>query len=314
MSKRDYQVSVIMPVYNASEFLEVAVASVLMQPEVAELILIEDASSDNSYEVCERLATSDERIVLLTHPDHENRGAGASRNLGLQHARYPYIAFLDADDEYLPDRFVPVWEEFARHPEADGVYASIGAKYYDDTLKDRHLQRVRWEDTGVRKYVVPQDLFRTLATGKFGHLHLDGLVLKRSSIDQTLMFDTSLRQCQDSDLMLRLSTTRKLYPITPDRLVALRGVHPNNRVFNHEEAIHFRKVYLRKCIDQKFYGSQDFAANMYIVTRYIGASRYFQRFKGKKGEIVFKSGFIGLFLLSHPAVAFNLLKVGLKGR
>lgn len=306
MATDTLEVSVIIPVYNAAPFLEKAVESVLAQPEVREVLLVEDGSKDNSLSICETLVKRHGRIRLLRHPNGENRGAGASRNLGIREASFPYIAFLDADDEYLPGRFKGVGEIFNQHPDADGVYVSIGAKYHDDELKSKHLSRVKWEDTGVRKYVIPRDLYRTLATGKYGHIHLDGVLLRKEAIDSELLFDTSLRQCQDSDLMLRLSTVRNLYPLDPDRIVAVRGVHENNRVFNEEEAIHYRKTYLRKCIDNRFYGSNDFIANMYIVTRYIGATPQFRKWSRPGFNTLLKSVMIGWFLLTHPAVAANL--------
>lgn len=314
MPSQAFNVSVILPVFNAAPFLDKAVKSVLAQPEVAEVLLVEDGSSDNSLELCRKLQQADNRIKLLTHPNGQNRGAGASRNLGLENATCNYIAFLDADDEYLPDRFTRAAGVFAEHPDADGVYESIGVTYHDEDLRQKHLSRVRWEETGVKKYVVPQDLFRTLATGKYGHIHLNGVVLKRSAISDSMMFDTSLRQCQDSDLMLRLSTNRTLYPVYPDRIVALRGVHPDNRVFNEKEALYYRKTYLRKCIDNNFYGSTDVVANLYIVTRYIGATEIFRRLKRPGLSTILKGVFISAFLISHPKVLFNLFGAVVRGR
>ena len=304
----EFKVSVIIPVYNAAAFLENSVQSALLQPEVGEILLIEDGSTDNSLEICRQLTTGHDRIKLLQHPDGENRGAGASRNLGLEAAKFPYIAFLDADDEYLSERFHGVGEAFEQNPDADGMYMTIGVKYYDEQLKSKHLSRVRWEETGVRKYIGPEDLYRTLATGKYGHIHLDGVVLKKSSLDDSLKFDVSLRQCQDSDLILRLSTTKTLYALDPGRIAALRGVHHDNRVFNHTEAIHYRNIYLRKCIRNGFYGSNDFVANMYIVTRYIGTTSFFLKYKRPGFALGLKSILVGLFLLTHPGVSFTLLK------
>jgi glycosyltransferase involved in cell wall biosynthesis len=80
------QVSVITPVYNAASFVTQAVESALQQPETAEVLIIEDGSPDNSLEVCQELAKKYEKVKLLRHPNGENRGAGASRNLGMRNA------------------------------------------------------------------------------------------------------------------------------------------------------------------------------------------------------------------------------------
>ena len=96
------EISVIIPVYNAAAYVRQAVESALAQPEVREVLLVEDGSPDNALEVCQQLAAEHQRVILLHHPNGENRGAGASRNLGMRNAHFPIIAFLDADDYYLP--------------------------------------------------------------------------------------------------------------------------------------------------------------------------------------------------------------------
>ncbi|EIE49044.1 glycosyl transferase [Salipiger aestuarii] len=99
----DPLVSVIVPVFNAGPVLERAVASVLAQ-ELGdwELLLIDDGSTDTSAAVIETLAARDPRIRGLSQG--RNSGAAAARNAGLDAARGRYIAFLDADDVWLPQK------------------------------------------------------------------------------------------------------------------------------------------------------------------------------------------------------------------
>src|SRR5690554_3354498 len=113
-------ISVIIPVYNAELFLRKAVESALQFKEVKEVLLIEDGSPDNALSICKELTIEDNRVKLLQHPNNENRGAGASRNLGLKNASQDYIAFLDADDFFLPNRFEKDKEIFSRYEDADG--------------------------------------------------------------------------------------------------------------------------------------------------------------------------------------------------
>ena len=90
-------VSVITPLYNGSTFLKDAVQSVLAQSyENWQLIIIDDASTDESYLVAQALAESDNRITVKKLS--KNLGAGNARNQGLAVAKGDYIAFLDADD------------------------------------------------------------------------------------------------------------------------------------------------------------------------------------------------------------------------
>src|SRR5690606_18557017 len=100
-----FQVSVIIPVYNAVNFIEKAVESVIHQHGVGEVLLIDDACPDGALVLCKELENKYEQVKLFQHPNAENRGAGASRNLGIQIVRFDYFVFLDAVDYYLPDGF-----------------------------------------------------------------------------------------------------------------------------------------------------------------------------------------------------------------
>lgn len=90
------KVSVIVPVYNAERHLGKCVESILNQTlKEFELIIINDGSTDSSYELCKKYAVKDERIVLL---DQKNSGVSVARNRGLDIAKGEYIYFIDADD------------------------------------------------------------------------------------------------------------------------------------------------------------------------------------------------------------------------
>ena len=95
-------VSVIVPLYNAEEFLRVCIDSVLAQTlKNVEVLIVNDCSTDGSVELCRHLYGQDERVRLIMQP--QNMGAGAARNRGIAEARGEYIAFIDSDDEMMPD-------------------------------------------------------------------------------------------------------------------------------------------------------------------------------------------------------------------
>ena len=110
-------VSVIIIFLDEERFLRHAIDSVLAQdyPEW-ELLLVDDGSSDASAEIARSIAASHPRVRYLKHPGGENRGMSASRNLGLRHAQGEYVAFLDADDAYLPARLRRHVEILQQHP------------------------------------------------------------------------------------------------------------------------------------------------------------------------------------------------------
>jgi succinoglycan biosynthesis protein ExoO len=121
-------VSVIMPVYNAANFVGRAIGSVLAQSlPAAEILVIDDCSTDQTIAVVEALARRHPAIRLLRMP--RNGGPAAARNLGIAQATGDWIAILDADDAYAPDRLAAVAEMTARDPAADIVADDL--LYYD---------------------------------------------------------------------------------------------------------------------------------------------------------------------------------------
>lgn len=94
--KREPKVSVIIPIYNAAEFLEECLDSVIAQTlENIEIICVNDGSSDNSLDILQEYKKRDSRIRVLSQ---SNQGAGVARNNGISVARGEYLSFLDADD------------------------------------------------------------------------------------------------------------------------------------------------------------------------------------------------------------------------
>ena len=94
-------ISIIVPIYNAEQYLPTCLQSLLSQTITdLELILVDDGSTDNSLSIAQQMAKQDKRITLLTQP---HAGQSAARNLGLQHAKGEYIAFVDADDQLAQD-------------------------------------------------------------------------------------------------------------------------------------------------------------------------------------------------------------------
>lgn len=227
--------SVIIPVYNASKFIEKAVNSALYFDEVQEIILVEDKSSDNSLGICEQLVLHNSRIKLYQHPDKGNHGAGASRNLGMEKANSEFIAFLDADDFYLPNRFEAEKEIF-KDLRIEGVFGGLGTEYLTEKGKEEFQNKFKNTDlTTVNFSAEGEDVFRGLLglTPKtFGtFFHLNTLTVRRSSIiKNNLRFNQNLRVHQDSDFIIKLAYHSYLKSGIINKAVAVRGVHDDNRI------------------------------------------------------------------------------------
>lgn len=228
-------ISVIIPVYNAAEFLVKSVQSALQFEEVKEIILVEDKSTDQSLEICEKLADENSRVLLFQHPDKENHGAAASRNLGIEKATGNFITFLDADDYYLPNRF-DAEKTLLNDPKIDGVFSAIGIEYL--TEKGKLEFQSKFSDSTLTTVQYPaegKEVFRGLLglTPKtFGSFfHLNALTVRKSALEQSnLRFNNILRVHQDSDFIIKLSYHCHLKSGIIDQAVAMRGIHDDNRI------------------------------------------------------------------------------------
>jgi glycosyltransferase involved in cell wall biosynthesis len=227
------KISVIVPVYNAEKFVSQAVESALQFEEVFEVILIEDKSPDNALHVCQDLVQKHDRVKLFQHPDKGNHGAGATRNLGLEKATGDFIAFLDADDYYLPNRF-DAEKELFKDPKVEGVYGALGVHYYSEKAKEQYYRVFGDRLTTVHKRHDPKEVFpgQINMRGSFGLFSIDTLTVRRNVLVQKLnpFFKTHLRLHQDTEFLFRLSYYLDLYPGILDKAVAMRGVHEDNRI------------------------------------------------------------------------------------
>lgn len=121
------RVSVIIIFLNALPYLHEAIDSVMRQSlEDWELLLVDDGSSDGSTEAAQDYAAAHPgRIRYYEHAGHENLGMSASRNLGLRHAQGRYVAFLDGDDVYLPQRLERHVAILDASPQVDMVQSDL---------------------------------------------------------------------------------------------------------------------------------------------------------------------------------------------
>lgn len=227
-------ISVIIPVYNAGNFLENAVESALQFPEVKEVILVEDGSPDHSLEVCQILQKKYEIIKIHQHENGINKGAGASRNLGIEKATQEFIAFLDADDVFTDLRFTAEKEHF-KNPKIDGVFGGIGVQFLSEKGKKEFQEKFKDTQLTTVKYTAEgEEIFRGLIDGKqnFGtFFSLIALTVKKSALErEKLRFNETLRVHQDQDFIQKLAHHCYLKTGIIDKAVALRGVHDDNRI------------------------------------------------------------------------------------
>lgn len=226
-----FEVSVIIPVYNAARYVEQAVRSALDQPETGEVLLIEDGCPDPaSLPTCRRIAESDRRVRLLRHPGGKNRGAGPSRNLGIAHATHEYVAFLDADDFYLPNRFASARAILEADPAVDGVYEALGVHFASEEARRKWLELGHGLLTTMRGDIPPERIFEEQAPlGRGGYCSIVAITLRRKVLAHCGGFP-DLAIGEDTVFLMKLAACANLRFGQMHEPVAIRRVHAHNRV------------------------------------------------------------------------------------
>ena len=180
--------SVIVPVYNAAATLQKCAASILSQaPAAAQLILVNDGSTDQSEAVCRRLAAADSRVQVICQP---NAGASAARNAGLAAAAGEFVQFVDADDWLNPGLYAAALPPLQQG--ADVCFFGV------DTLcgnVQETLPAGRFESLGLFKdnfvyYMVETGLFASPINKIFRRRAVEGL-----RFDQALKVNEDLLFC-----------------------------------------------------------------------------------------------------------------------
>ena len=185
-------VSVIIIFLNAESFIEEAIDSVVTQTYSHwELLLVDDGSRDSSTEIAQRYVSKYlDRVRYLQHPEHSNRGMAASRNLGIQYARGEYVAFLDADDVWLPHKLEEQVSILETVPEAGMLYGET--LYWYSWTKDPHdLGRDFVPPLGVQSntLVRPPKLLPLFLRGIAAVPCTCSILVRRSVIDEIGVLD-----------------------------------------------------------------------------------------------------------------------------
>lgn len=190
-------ISVIIIFFNAEKFFEEAIASVFAQTyDHWELLLADDGSSDGSTAIAQAYARQyPEKVRYLEHPDHHNRGMSATRNLGIRHAQGTYIAFLDADDVWLPHKLEEQVAIMESQPEAAMLYGQ-SRYWYSWTGKPEDLQRDFIPELGVASNTLfkpPLLLTLCYPLGKAGTPCPSNFLLRREIVERVGGFEEGFR-------------------------------------------------------------------------------------------------------------------------
>jgi glycosyltransferase involved in cell wall biosynthesis len=190
-------VSVIIPCFNREEYIATTIDSVLSQtwPNI-ELIVVDDGCIDGSRAILESYGN---RIIIYEHAGRTNKGQSAAINLGLGNCRGKYIAILDSDDLFAPEKIEKQVKYLEDNPEIGMVYAN--GKAIDENGKELFSLHSK----GHQPPSGPESVLENCTF----NLPSNSLVC-RSVYDNAGLFDETLRSAQDHDMAIRICEVAKV--------------------------------------------------------------------------------------------------------
>lgn len=263
-------VSVVIPCYNAAPYIGTAIDSVVEQqwPDL-EIIVVDDGSSDGSAQVA---AAHGAGVHVIRQ---SNAGPGAARNVGIEAARGEYIAFLDADDLWLPGKLARQIALMQRTPDARMSYGSWHVWHSNGDVrpsaewlreKDMELQTHDGE-AKPSGWVYCDLLLDTI-------LNSSTVLAHRSLFGEVGRFDTSLPVGEDYDLWLRMSRVTQIVRVPS--AVALYRLHKMGTTKVPRET-NYQALVLERALERWGYiGPDGVSANKAAVTR--GLARVWRDF------------------------------------
>lgn len=169
-------ISIVLPVYNAEEYLKKSIESILHQTYPAwELIIIDNGSEDDSFRICQEYAKNEERILVLHQ--YQNKGVSAARNLGVEKATGDFITFLDADDWVASD-YLEQLVKTAKDTQADMLVCQY-RKVYD---AERNVEAEIQEQQGFAAKAYNRDDYVSQCLLD-GYTHCWGVLYKLSLLE-----------------------------------------------------------------------------------------------------------------------------------
>jgi glycosyltransferase involved in cell wall biosynthesis len=241
------KVSVIIPTYNRAEKVVRAISSVLNQTFTDfEVIIIDDGSDDGTDEAVARLKGP---IKYLVHS--ANLGVSAARNTGIKHSNAPFIAFLDSDDHWLPDKLNVQMNFFETN--------SHSVACQTEEIWIRNGRRVNPKKIHLKP---SGDIFEPSL--KLCLVSPSAVMLRRSVLDEVGLFDENLPACEDYDLWLRIACRHPVHLID-EPLIIKEGGHADQLSARYKGMDRFRIESLEKLIKSGMLNERQFKATMEVL-------------------------------------------------
>lgn len=233
-------VSVIIPAYNAQEFIVEALNSIIAQTyDNIEIIVVDDGSSDDTSQV---VASYDSRVHIY---HQSNSGTTAiPRNTGIMHSSGDFLCFLDADDLMVPDRISFQVDFMERYPHVGIVFCDYRNFNKDGFYSESHFQTCPhlWSQLRDQRELILENPCALLAQENFGIA--GSIMIRKNTLRFQPGFDLTLRSCEDFHFYY--STARYVHAGVINKVGMMRRIHEKNKTGNTvkmlSEGIHSRTL------------------------------------------------------------------------
>jgi len=184
-------VSIIIPTFNRAGMIHRAIESIKLQTfNDWELIVVDDASTDSTEEIIQTYMRDDQRIRYIKH--EKNQGGSAARNTGIKNSKGSYIALLDDDDRWYPEKLRLQYDYLQNYPETGLVYSGF---CYVDYETDKIIKSVRPRYQGnVSSIILKNNIIGSPTP-----------LIRNECFQRAGLFDEKLSSCQDWDMWIRIS-------------------------------------------------------------------------------------------------------------
>jgi glycosyltransferase involved in cell wall biosynthesis len=185
-------ISIIVPAYNVEPFLAETLASIQRQTfRGFEAIVVDDGSTDRTSEIARQFVERDARFTLLRQP---NAGTAGACNTALRQARCEWIAFLEADDVWLPEKLAAQLDLLKQEPRANLLFTDYFLWDGQNDLGRRYSDPNKFPDGDIGRRLIFFNLFGTST-----------VIIKRETLNVIGLFDVEVSVGQDWDLWLRIA-------------------------------------------------------------------------------------------------------------
>lgn len=286
---KDTLVSVIIPAYKAGQYIRETIQAVLEQTHTnLELIIVDDGSPDNQAEVIVPIVASDARVQYIKQ---KNGGVSSARNHGYRLSKGSFLAFLDADDIWLPDNLELKLAKFAND-------SDVGLVHSDMAIMDGHSQLTGATKSGKEGYIL-EDLLSWNGTCVPTP---SSILVKREVVEKVGGFDLELSNAADQEFFFRVANAYKIGrvpKVTWWYRVHDNNMHSNIPVMEKDALLAYQRAEENDLFKSKAFRNECFA-NMYLI---MGASWWGDGQSKSKGlKYILKA------VLVYPATIGKLFK------